>query len=79
MRLRAAVFCNLVDMREAISIDKYGNRHATLSDANVQKLQQANFLFHAALNGLIPRCYTYVHACRVILHLSIALAILPYP
>ena len=54
LRLRAAVFCNLVDMREAISIDKHGNQHATLSDANIRKLQQANLLFHAALNSPIP-------------------------
>ncbi|CAE7210730.1 unnamed protein product, partial [Symbiodinium necroappetens] len=50
--LRAAVFCNLVHMREAISIEKHGNRFVTLSEPNLRKLQQANFLFHAALNSL---------------------------
>ena len=43
-------------MREAISIAKKGNQFVTLSDPNLRKLQQANFLFHAALNSGILSC-----------------------
>ncbi|CAE7863872.1 unnamed protein product, partial [Symbiodinium necroappetens] len=49
--LRAAVFINLVRMRNAISM-KGDNHHCTLSPENVLKLQQANYLYHSALNSL---------------------------
>ena len=48
-RLRASVFINLVKMREAISMN--ANKHCTLSRANIQKLQESSYLYHAALNG----------------------------
>ena len=42
-------------MREAISVNnENGNLFSTLSDANIRKLQEANYLFHCALNGLGP-------------------------
>ena len=46
------MFINLTHMREAVSVSDRGNKFCTLSQANVQKLQQANYLFHNALNGL---------------------------
>ena len=46
MRMRAAVFINAVAIREAVSL-KYG---PLLPQQCVQKLQTANYLFHAALN-----------------------------
>ena len=49
-RLRAAVFINLVRMRNAISL-KNDNSHCTLTSENLRKLQQANYLYHSALNG----------------------------
>ena len=48
LRLRAAVFINLVHMREAISLKN--NNFCTLSITNLQKLQRANYLYHCALN-----------------------------
>ena len=51
LRLRAAVFINLVRMREAISLHR-GNHCCTLSQNNILKLQEANFLYHSALNSL---------------------------
>ena len=59
MRLRAAVFVNLVDMRDAMSMHR-GNRFCTLSPQNLAKLQQANYLFHSAVNGSYAQCWAYV-------------------
>ena len=50
LRLRAALFINLVDMRDALSVHR-GNTFCTLSPENLSKLQRANDLFHSALNG----------------------------
>ncbi|CAE7361318.1 unnamed protein product [Symbiodinium natans] len=49
--LRAVVFINLAQMRDAISL-KRDNPFCTLSEANIQKLQQSNYLYHSALNSL---------------------------
>jgi len=46
VRLRAALFVNLVEMRHAIS--KRANPPVHLSDANLLKYQQATYLFHSA-------------------------------
>ena len=63
-RLRAAVFVNLVAMREAVSLHG-GNGLCTLSDFNLRKLQQANYLYHAALNGCLAACNNYGNVSKV--------------
>ena len=60
------MFVNLMHMREAVSIGKYGNHHTGLSDENLRKLQHANFLFHASLNGGVPSVRTLM--CGVVCH-----------
>lgn len=49
LRLRAAVFVNLVRMRRAMSSSK-GNGLVSLSPHNLTCLQRANYLFHSAHN-----------------------------
>jgi hypothetical protein len=48
LRLRAAVFVNLVAMRAAMSDSS--NTGVKLTDSNLQMLQRANYLFHSAHN-----------------------------
>ena len=45
-RLRAAVFVNMCGMRDAVTL----RQGPLLTDANRQKLETANYLFHSALN-----------------------------
>lgn len=62
-RLRAAIFVNLVAMRKSLSL-KQG---PIMQEDNLQKLQQASFLYHAAHNcvllqvclHLAPSCYLF--------------------
>lgn len=62
LRLRAAVFVNVVAMRGFMS--DTGNGHITLSPNNLLGLQRANYLFHAALNSYMDAIKTLaVHLC----------------
>ena len=62
LRLRAAVFVNLVAMRGFMS--DADNGHITLSPNNLLGLQRANYLFHAALNSYMDAINTLaVHLC----------------
>lgn len=58
-RLRAAIFVNLVAMREAITL----RQGPILTNANLSKLQTANYLFQSALNsflfGITMACAVY--------------------
>ncbi|CAJ1368384.1 unnamed protein product [Effrenium voratum] len=46
--IRAAMFVGLVEMRDAISF--HANHSGVLTDENVRRLQEGNYLFHASLN-----------------------------
>ena len=62
LRLRAAVFVNLVAMRGFMS--DADNGHITLSPNNLLGLQRANYLFHTALNNYMDAINTLaVHLC----------------
>jgi hypothetical protein len=62
LRLRAAVFVNVVAMRGFMS--DADNGHITLSPNNLLGLQRANYLFHAALNSYMDAIKTLaVHLC----------------
>lgn len=52
LRLRAAVFVNLVGMREAISLSQ--NPGVLLEERNVKMLQSAAYLWHSAFNSVAP-------------------------
>ena len=46
LRMRAAVFVNLVEIRNAVS--KKSNPDVRLTESNITKLQRATYLFHSA-------------------------------
>lgn len=62
LRLRAAVFVNLVAMRE--SMNKRANPFCLLSAQNLSILKRANFLYHAAFNRFLD--YTLNHWFQVL-------------
>lgn len=65
LRLRAAVFVNLVAMRRALSCST--NSFLSLTPANLSTLQRANYLFHAAHNS-----YSVDVCCFCLLHFLFA-------
>lgn len=54
LRLRAAVFVNLVAMRSCVSRSR--NVSCILTPQNLSILQRANFLLHSALNSCLAIC-----------------------
>jgi hypothetical protein len=61
LRLRAAVFVNVVAMRGFMS--DADNGHITLSPNNLLGLQRANYLFHAALNATWTQSKLWLCIC----------------
>ena len=65
LRLRAAVFVNLVGMRRAMSSSK-GNGLVSLSPHNLTCLQRANYLFHSAHNWCLEVKFDFCNGVCVI-------------
>ena len=66
LRLRAAVFVNLVTMRKVM--DHGGNGHVQLAPCNLEILQKSNYLFHSAHNcPLTLICHTCVFVVGLLL------------
>ena len=51
VRLRAAVFVNLVAMRSCMSTSRNSGTGCILSGENLSVLVRANYLFHSAFNS----------------------------
>ena len=65
LRLRAAVFVNFVAMRQFMS--NSDNGVCTLSAKNLRGLQQANYLYHAAINSFLSWLYIGCLRCMCLL------------
>lgn len=63
LRLRAAVFVNLVAMRRALSCPT--NSFLSLTLANLSVLQRANYLFHSAHNSYSADVFFFVRLFQV--------------